>query len=77
MLVRRSVDGHDFGNIEFHISNFRYPVLGEYERINVGRIRENQCWANTREACKTRGVVECFTRFSNILPTFPEYIIAI
>ena len=36
MLVRRSVDGHDSGNIEFHISNFRYPVLGEYERINAG-----------------------------------------
>jgi hypothetical protein len=23
-----------------------------------------ECWENTREACKTRGVVECFTRFS-------------
>ena len=52
MLVRRSVDGHDSGNIEFHVSNFRYPVLGEYERINagygeyerinVGRIREKR-----------------------------------
>jgi hypothetical protein len=26
MLVRRSVDGHDSGDIEFRISNFRYPV---------------------------------------------------
>ena len=24
-----------------------------------------ECWENTREACKTRGVADCFTHFSN------------
>ena len=26
-----------------------------------------ECWENTREACKTQGVAECFTRFSSFL----------
>ena len=38
-------------------------------------MHSGECWENTREACKTRGVAECFTSFSRILPTFPHRVL--
>ncbi len=66
--------------IYYDISRIQYLCWYKiiFKKLKTSRMKlcsdnaRGECWENTREACKTRGVVECFSRLSSILPTFPE-----